>query len=581
MHARTSPRSRPRPRPAPRWPPRSTCCWPTPAPGRCGASCPGCPASSSPPGSCATPARSSAAPPGLAAELTRVGLGRSRLAPAEKDRRFTEEAWARNPLFKRTLQGYLAARRGRPRPGRRRRPRLGRRPADPLHRRQPGRGGRPQQQPVPQPQGPQAHPRHRRRQPRRGRPPASCATSRPRRGCPRWSRPTPSRSARTSRSRPGAVVLRTDVFELIQYTPQTPQVRTVPVLIVPPTINKYYVIDLAEQRSLVEHLVQTGQQVFCISWRNPDVRHADWGLDTYGQAILEAMTACEDITAPGQDRDLRHLLRRHDRLDGDGPPRRHRRAGPRRGVQPGGDGARPGAGRGDQRAALAQVGGRLDAGVEGEGLPRRAHAGRDLRLAAAQRPDLELLGQQLPDGPRPQGLRHPLLERRPGADDRRRCTATSWTSRSATRWSSPARPRCSAPRSTCGEVTTDSYVVAGIADHLCKWESCYQTTQLLRRRHQVRAVDQRPHRRHGQPARQPQGQLPDLAVRQGQQGTDNPADAASGSTRRVKVKGSWWDDWMGWLAERTRRGEDQAAPARATRSYEPLATRPGTYVHDR
>ena len=54
---------------------------------------------------------------------------------------------------------------------------------------------------------------------------------------------------------PGAVVLRTDMFELIQYTPQTTKVRTVPLLIVPPTINKYYVIDLAEQRSLVEHLV--------------------------------------------------------------------------------------------------------------------------------------------------------------------------------------------------------------------------------------------------------------------------------------------------------------------------------------
>ncbi len=79
---------------------------------------------------------------------------------------------------------------------------------------------------------------------------------------------------------PGAVVLRTEVLELIQYRPQTAQVREVPLLIVPPTINKYYAMDLTPGRSLVEHLVQNGQQTFVISWRNPDARDADWGLDT-------------------------------------------------------------------------------------------------------------------------------------------------------------------------------------------------------------------------------------------------------------------------------------------------------------
>ena len=59
------------------------------------------------------------------------------------------------------------------------------------------------------------------------------------------------------------------------------QVREVPLLIVPPTINKYYALDLAPGRSLVEYLVRQGQQVFMISWRNPDARHADWGLDAY------------------------------------------------------------------------------------------------------------------------------------------------------------------------------------------------------------------------------------------------------------------------------------------------------------
>src|ERR1700753_2747123 len=95
---------------------------------------------------------------------------------------------------------------------------------------------------------------------------------------------------------PGSVVLRTPVFELIQYRPVTPAVRQVPLVIVPPVINKFYVMDLAPGRSMVEYLVGQGLQVFMISWRNPDARHAKWDLDTYGQAILDAMDAAGRVT---------------------------------------------------------------------------------------------------------------------------------------------------------------------------------------------------------------------------------------------------------------------------------------------
>jgi len=90
---------------------------------------------------------------------------------------------------------------------------------------------------------------------------------------------------------PGAVVMRTPVFELIQYRPQTKSVLEQPLLIVPPMINKFYVTDLAPDRSLIEHLVKAGQQVFAISWRNPDERAAEWDLDTYTTSRLGQIQA--------------------------------------------------------------------------------------------------------------------------------------------------------------------------------------------------------------------------------------------------------------------------------------------------
>ena len=132
----------------------------------------------------------------------------------------------------------------------------------------------------------------------------------------------------------GAVVLQTSMFELIQYAPQTPKVRAIPLLMVPPVINKYYVMDIAPGRSMIEYFVQQGQQVFTISWRNPQARHRDWGFDAYGAAIVEAMDAAEKITGSRQHTPAGHLLGRHPGGDDGGPPRRDRRGRSGRGPQP-------------------------------------------------------------------------------------------------------------------------------------------------------------------------------------------------------------------------------------------------------
>jgi polyhydroxyalkanoate synthase len=95
---------------------------------------------------------------------------------------------------------------------------------------------------------------------------------------------------------PGSVVLRTEVFELIHYRPSTERVHEVPLLFVPPTINKYYILDISPGRSLVQWLLDQQQQVFTISWRNPDVEQGHFDLDTYAQAVLEARDAVAEIT---------------------------------------------------------------------------------------------------------------------------------------------------------------------------------------------------------------------------------------------------------------------------------------------
>src|SRR2546421_377889 len=95
---------------------------------------------------------------------------------------------------------------------------------------------------------------------------------------------------------PGAVVFKNEVLELIQYQPTTPQVSSRPLLIVPPQVNKFYVMDLSPGKSIIRYLVANGQQVFAISWRNPTPQQREWGFETYDRAILEATEAVRAIT---------------------------------------------------------------------------------------------------------------------------------------------------------------------------------------------------------------------------------------------------------------------------------------------
>jgi polyhydroxyalkanoate synthase len=116
-----------------------------------------------------------------------------------------------------------------------------------------------------------------------------------RRTLPSQSNDTAFKVGENLAATPGAVVLRTEMFELLQYSPQTAQVRKKPVVVVPSIVNKYYAFDLAPGRSVFEYFIKQGLTVFTIVWRNPGLEHDHWGLPEYQDSIDQAIDAAREI----------------------------------------------------------------------------------------------------------------------------------------------------------------------------------------------------------------------------------------------------------------------------------------------
>ena len=368
----------------------------------------------------------------------------------------------------------------------------------------------------------------------------------------------------------GAVVARTPVFELIQYGPQTEMVSSIPLVIAPPAINKYYVLDLAPGRSFVEHLVKNGHQVFMMSWRNPDRRHHAWDLSTYGQAVLEAMDAARSITR-STDASLLGLcsggivtsMVMAHLVD---------------------------TGRADEVASFALGVSLLD--QRKSGLPTAALDGR----AAAEAVNASARAGYL-DGRalaevfawlRPNDLiwgywvNNYLQGKAPKAFD-----VLFWNS-DTTRMTaglhrdfidlalnnSLTEPGATAMLGSpvdLGSVKTDSYVVAGVADHICPWQNCYQSTQMLggdtrfvlsTAGHVASIVNP-----------------PDNPKARFRVAPSTPQSAEVWMDAAEEQKGSWWVDYQAWLAERS--GEERPAPESLGNGRFPVVSAaPGTYVFD-
>ena len=96
---------------------------------------------------------------------------------------------------------------------------------------------------------------------------------------------------------PGKVIYQTDLMQLIQYEPVTEEVYKRPLLIIPPWINKYYILDLRPKNSFIRWAVEQGHTVFVVSWVNPDKRHAEKSFEDYMvEGSLAALGAVQEAT---------------------------------------------------------------------------------------------------------------------------------------------------------------------------------------------------------------------------------------------------------------------------------------------
>ena len=368
---------------------------------------------------------------------------------------------------------------------------------------------------------------------------------------------------------PGKVVLRNALCELIQYAPTTPQVHAAPLLMLPPWINKYYILDLQPRNSLVQHLVGQGFTVFVVSWKNPDASMEDLGFEDYMRlGVLETSEAVREITKRPALNVLGYCI--------------------------------GGTLLAMVLAWLAKKGDqRFDAATFIVSLQDFSRVG-DSAVFMGE-PEVELIERQMMargyldaremsdmfnllranDLIWSNVVNNYLMGQRPAAFDllywnadgtRMTRAAHSWYLRNTyveNRLVQPGAVELAGVKLELRDIRLPIYAVGAERDHIVPWDAAWRITQLMGG--DVRFILAN------------SGHIAGIINPPGGKGyyftapKGPPAmDAQSWRQAAQRHEGSWWGDWVAWLAERS--GEKVKPPSMDSKRHMPLCDAPGTYV---
>jgi polyhydroxyalkanoate synthase len=371
---------------------------------------------------------------------------------------------------------------------------------------------------------------------------------------------------------PGQVVLRDEMFELLQFGCSTPQVHKRPLVMSPPQINKYYAIDLTPQKSLIKWTADSGIQLFVVSWRNPTIEQRHWGLEHYAMALDRAVdaarqiTGSEDVNMWGSCSGGMTLAAYLAWL----------------------------AAKGDRKVVnttwavcMLDTSAALEdstLGLFNTPASLKAAKARSRRKGIVEGSELASMFAWL----RPNDLiwnywiNNYLMGNKPPAFD-----ILAWNA-DTTRlpgqfhvdlldmmlknpYVNPGAMKIAGVPIDMTRVKHGAYVVGGITDHITPWRACYGTARVFG----DDATFVLANAGHLQSLVNPPG-VPKAFFAAAPAGVADPDQWAAAAQRQ---EGSWWTHWRTWIKERS--GELVAAPRKmGSRKFKPLGPAPGTYVFE-